>query len=556
MEQILTAFKSDFFGLSNNDDKYENKKSEHCGCVDGDDLFYFDFKRFSDYNMEQYKTDVLNQGLKQTWSAINRYVLNCEAENKFLSIDDFSELYEIGLAVCDKQSKKKCGRYYTPTDVAKVMAKWLESQKGDNVCDVGCGTGKLILAYFETIGREKTIRLIKSGKLYLYDTDAVALDICVTSVLVKYGKDLAPFIHKTNYDFLSDKAVLPSNCKVISNPPYAPISRISDEWSLTRVVSDTKELYAAFMDKILRESLGSVIITPYSFIGGNKFYSLRKELNDYNGFIVSFDNVPGNIFCGKKHGVFNTNTANSVRAAITVVENKPNINGFRLSPLIRFKSEERENLLNTNTLESFVGDEYQIVSNNNPMFCKCAENMLAIWQSWKDKSNKTLFDYVDKYGQFVLSMPNTCRYYTVAAKGTMNRCGQFVLNFGNEDVFNFVYCLINSSFAYWYWRMFDGGVTFQKSLLLDMPVFYDLLTENDKTFFKSVAGEMINEASKYIVTKKNCGIQENIRYPKKYRDRINKRILEILRVDADERIFDSVHANTALEKTNERNTVD
>lgn len=547
---------SDFFGLLNIDNKYENEKSAHCGYADKAKSFYQEFKKFSDYNLEQYKVDVLNQGLKRTWNAINRYVLNYEIKNDFLSIDNFSELYEIGLAICDKRLKKDCGQYYTPNDVAKVMAEWFSEQKGDNVCDVGCGTGKLILTYFETIGREKSIRLIKSGKLYLYDTDAVALDICVTSVLVKYGKDLAPFIHKTNYDFLSDKVVLPSNCKVISNPPYAPISRISDEWPLTRVISDSKELYAAFMEKILRESRGSVIITPYSFIGGNKFYYLRKKLNDYNGFIVSFDNVPGNIFCGKKHGVFNTNTANSVRAAITVVENKSNKKGFRLSPLIRFKNEERENLLDTKTLETFVGNEYQIVSDKNPMFCKCAENMFAIWQSWKEKSNKTLSDYVDKYGQFVLSMPNTCRYYTVAAKGVMNRCGQFVLNFENEDFFNFIYCFINSSFAYWYWRMFDGGVTFQKSLLLGMPVFYNLLTENDKAFFKYVADEMINEAPRYVITKKNCGIQENIRYPKEYRDRINKKILEILCVDDDEKVFDSVHSNTALEMKNERNTVD
>ena len=38
--------------------------------------------------------------------------------------------------------------------------------------------------------------------------------------------------------------------------------------------------------------MSSVLITPFSFIGGNKFYSLRKELNKHNGFIIAFDNVP------------------------------------------------------------------------------------------------------------------------------------------------------------------------------------------------------------------------------------------------------------------------
>ena len=64
-----------------------------------------------------------------------------------------------------------------------------------------------------------------------------------------------------------------------------------------------------------------------------------------NGFIVSFDNVPGNIFCGRKHGIFNTNTANSVRASITVLKKDDALKGFKVSPLIRFKNEEREKLL-------------------------------------------------------------------------------------------------------------------------------------------------------------------------------------------------------------------
>jgi len=40
-----------------------------------------------------------------------------------LDIENFTELYEIGLAVEDKTSKKKNGQYYTPDDVAYVMAK-------------------------------------------------------------------------------------------------------------------------------------------------------------------------------------------------------------------------------------------------------------------------------------------------------------------------------------------------------------------------------------------------------------------------------------------------
>ena len=41
------------------------------------------------------------------------------------------------------------------------------------------------------------------------------------------------------------------------------------------------------MEKIIKQSVASVIITPYSYIGSTKFYSLRKFMNNYNGFVVS-----------------------------------------------------------------------------------------------------------------------------------------------------------------------------------------------------------------------------------------------------------------------------
>ena len=37
-----------------------------------------------------------------------------------------------------------------------------------------------------------------------------------------------------------------------------------------------------------------------------------------------------------------------------------------------------------------------------------------------------------------------------------------------NDVFNYLFCMINSSFAYWYWRLFDGGITYSRSLLINM----------------------------------------------------------------------------------------
>lgn len=502
--------------------------------------------KLENYSLEYYIKDLETYGLEYTWSYICEYVLTYGENIDFLNVKNFGEMYEIGLAIQDKQEKKKKGQYYTPDDVAIVMSEWFDSLEGQNVCDVGCGTGKLILTYLEYIGKERALQLLNEGKLYLYDIDIVALKICKTAILLKYGQELEDKIHDVAGDFLSSNVILPENCKVISNPPYAAIQRVSLYWSNTRVLNDSRELYSIFMEKIINGSLSSVIITPYSFISGSKFYSLRRILNQFTGEIYSFDNVPGNIFYGRKHGIFNTNTSNSVRAAITIVR-KNNSDGFRLTPLIRFKTSERKDLLQCKTLEGFLSPKRQKITLDKPMYYKCFKELQPLYDCLIDRAkHHVLAELVSRNGGYVISMPNTCRYFTSAFNGKMKRNGQITLHFDDEKKFNYVYCLINSSFAYWHWRLFDGGITYPVSLLLNIPVIYDALSEEDHVFLKETVKEMSSRASEFIVKKNNVGIQENIKYPRQYRDRINQRFLDILNIKVDNSTMDLIHSNMAL----------
>lgn len=508
-----------------------------------------DKNRFDNYCLDYYCKDVNEFGLKNVWDKINFYVLNYESNNAFLNTTNFGELYEIGLALIDKQQKKNSGQYYTPEDVAYIMSSWFNELNAENICDVACGTGKLILTYLDILGRENAVKLISDGKLYLYDLDGVALSICKTIILKKYGKELASKIHDVHCDFLDKRITLPENCKVISNPPYAAVSKILPNWNGTDVSYNTKELYSMFMEKIITQSKASVIITPYSFIGGNKFYSLRLLMNEYNGFIVSFDNVPGNIFCGRKHGIFNTNTSNSVRAAITVVKNNNNQKGFRLTPLIRFKNEERKKLLVCEVLEEFLSNKYQLVDKNNTSFSKCHKELQDIYETWMQKSDKTVKDIlVANKNKFSIYMPNTCRYFTTASSKELKRTGMMTLFAKDESMFNFLYCLINSSFAYWWWRIFDGGITYPIGLLNKLPIFDNLLTEDDKSFFANIVSQMVNIEKDCIVTKLNAGtVQENIKFPSEYRNKINQRLLKILGfTNINFSIFDVVHKNSVF----------
>ena len=56
--------------------------------------------------------------------------------------------------------------------------------------------------------------------------------------------------------------------------------------------------------------------------------------------------------------------------------------------------------------------------------------------------------------------------------------------------------------------------------------------------------EMSSNESNFIVTKINAGaLQENIKFPENYRNKINKRILKIIGANIDTKVFDLIHNN-------------
>lgn len=551
MEHIQPVSDSDlplFFFNSKGITKEENVPENTCLMSDM-------IEKFKNYNLETYINDIHTQGLSKTWDFICAYILKFGENGDFLTIPKFGELYEIGLAIQDKIQKKASGKYYTPDDVAEVMGRWFASCRGENICDVGCGTGKLILTYLDYIGYENALKIIQNGHLYLYDFDKTALKICKTSILIKYAIDNPDCIHDICGDFLNDDIKLPPKSKVISNPPYAAIKEFASTWKQTNVLLTTKELYAVFMEKIFAQSESSVVITPFSFISGNKFFSLRKKMSDTgNGFIVAFDNVPGNIFCGRKQGIFNTNTSNSVRAAITVFHKDETKKGFKVSPLIRFKNEERDKLLVNSVLEGLLPESIQTIDKTNSAFKKINKNLESIFYTWEKNSKYKVSDIISKEKtEYLIDIPNTCRYFTTGSHRKLKRTGSITIYVKDKKNFDFLYCFINSGFTYWWWRIFDGGITFQKSLLMNMPVPLNLLNDDDKLFFKEVCNEMIQAESNYIVTKLNAGEpQENIKFPQKYTKKINDRILAVLGCKNGSEIFIPIHSNNFLGKNNDK----
>lgn len=478
------------------------------------------------YTLENYYNDIDIKGFKKTWNDLIDKI-DLKDENNLLHIYNVGNLYELGLEYRDNKAKKENGKYFTPKNVASLMSDYFVDLESENVCDVCCGTGNLILSYLEKLGRDKSRDLIKNKKLYLYELDSTALYICEELIYKIYGEDLRGYINIVNDDFLNKEVTLPKNSKVIANPPYYKIVEIKDTWDITKNLKKSKDLYSAIMEKILQTSEKSVIITPYSFVGSNKFYELRKIMNNYNGFILSFDNVPGKLF------------NNYVRASITVTENKDNKMGYRVSPLIRFKTNEKERVLTRNSLDKIIPSNYQIIDSKNKKYAKYHSDLEDVLMQWFEKSDKTIKDVIDEEGKLIC-FPNTCRYFTVGSQIDLERSGKYILNI-KEEYYNEVYALLNSSFAYWYWRVYDGGITYQKGLLYDLP----LIDIKDKERLKEIVDIMKEKEKNYLVGTKNAGkVQENIKFPKEYIVELNNILLKELGVDRDSTIFDKVHSNT------------
>ena len=510
-------------------------------------LFNKQFKLNPNYTVDDYLQDIDEYGLETVWKEIIDLFNHKDDSYGVLTINHFGELYEIGLAHVSKVDKKEHGKYYTPHDVADLMSDWLIDLKGENVCDVCCGTGNLTLSYLEKLGEEKARELICSGNLHLYDQDKLALYICQSIIGICYGREIIHHIHCVCGDFLNHNIKLPDNCKVISNPPYHQIKEIKEDWDSSEILSQTNEFYSAIMEKVIKNSKASVIITPYSFIGASKFYPLRRLMNKYNGFIISFDNIPVGLFNGRKHGIFNTNIKNSVRAAITVVENKEGVKGFKCSPLLRFRSKDRTLLLRRERLESFIGTQYQVVQDDKSRYAKCFRSLEPVLQVWEQLSSQTLSDLIREDGQYQLYIPNTCRYFTVGSERNLERSGKITLSFNDEETYAYVYCLINSSFCYWHWRLYDGGITYPPYLLKELPVFLNQLSVEDKAQLLKIASEMMRLEEEYLVYKKNAGkLQENIKFPDVYRKQINQLFFKALGLQGDVSILEAIHANSVI----------
>ena len=462
-------------------------------------------------------------GLEKTWYSVLathlhrfdradlRYILdekefkNIEIQNfdflDGLSVGEISVLYEYSLAYMDRDKRKEEGQYFTPDDVAQVMAKkTLTFPKNKIWMDPCSGVGNLS---FWLIKNQENQEDFLKNNIYLIDRDKLALFIARFILAVNFQKrDLRLFENIKSCFVVADFLLsdnLPKYDYAILNPPYVMV-----EPDARFETSQARDLYAYFLEKVTKTSTGFVSITPQTFTNGQKFNSLRKLLlNNFTALdVYCFDNVPDNIFRGIKFGSKNTNTANSTRAGIIVAKQNGNKQIFRITPLLRWRVKERQNLLDS--VDNFLTE----IKPREDIFPKLQKNLLPLYDFAK-KQEKMLAHLVSRRQTlYRLIVPSTPRYFISALKCEVERSSFKTLYFYSEKEMDIAYLLLNSSYMYWWWRVNDGGMTISEKTLLTLPVINEISVSKN-LLIKIKLSEKTNRVIKRNAGKDNENVKHN-----------------------------------------------
>lgn len=439
-----------------------------------------------------------------------------------LTIGEIGILYEFSLALVDPQSRKESGQYFTPDDVAKWMAGHALEFEDGVWLDPCSGVGNL--SYPLVFQQGGNAENFLESKIIFSDLDPLALLIARTIFSLHFfNKNLnlfesikdkfivQNFLESPGKEGFPDAIAKFNPDFVIVNPPYAAAKDVDELWETFRA----RDLYAYFMERIVKLSKGYISVTPQSYTNSSKFYKLRELILSNMGKIkiYNFDNVPDSIFRGVKFGSTNSNTANSVRASIMVAKREAEANGRKnrgITPMLRWRSAFRDQIWSK--LDSKLNFENNLSSDIFPKNYSGLSQMYDIvrtpeWAPLKDLVSKT-------ETQYKLVIPTTPRYYIVATKRDLSRSSFKVLYFKDEETLNKIYLYLNSSLLYWWWRINDGGMTLSLDTILSCPIEKNATIEKKR--MKELVQKLEYSELSNLVNKTNAGKNnENVKHNEK-----------------------------------------
>jgi type I restriction enzyme M protein len=164
---------------------------------------------------EQQKNDILRHLLED----FAKLELNLR-ESRVGQLDVIGNAYEFLIKNFASTSGKKAGEFYTPPEVSTLMARLMDPQPGDEICDPTCGSGSLLMKCGRLI-RQRT----GARKYALYGQEAIGSTWALAKMnMFLHGEDN----HRIewgdtirNPKLLDGTASLKQFDIVVANPPFS-----------------------------------------------------------------------------------------------------------------------------------------------------------------------------------------------------------------------------------------------------------------------------------------------------------------------------------------------
>lgn len=216
--------------------------------------------------------------------------------------DVIGDAYEFLISQFAGNAGKKAGEFYTPSEVSTLLAKLVDAQPGNRICDPACGSGSLLIKVAKEVG---------SNNFSLYGQEAIGSTwaLCRMNMFL-HNMDAADIQwgDTLNNPKLIEDDHLKKFDIVVANPPFS-----LDKWGAENAQNDpfnrfhrgippkSKGDYAfiTHMIETTYEDLGRVgVIVPHGVLfRGSSEGKIRQKLIEEN-LLEAVIGLPANLFFG------------------------------------------------------------------------------------------------------------------------------------------------------------------------------------------------------------------------------------------------------------------
>jgi len=561
-------------GIASNDDikKLATELNLHSKTISTGVLHQ---RLFSNPTLKNVPNTALEEGLKEVNNEAIRANLpslikkNIQNPWDFIVTEDIGSCYEIVKELFAVESdgcinleqiedRRKNGIHHTPFDVTEHMSN-LALQKieiSDNsipediiVADISVGAGAFLIQIARIISNisQKSISNVLKRHIIGFDIDPVALQVCSLCFFLEQECSTENMeFNLFNIDTIGSMNskerirekvayVMPQSkgCPTITigNPPYVRVKKEnSSKYSF--MSRDSRNLSAYFLEQSIEiTEIGKVIcqIVPLSITQSSTMSSIQHVLTSRCSElkIDAFDCVPGYLFDQGKIGS-NSNKAITQRVVIITAVTGSGTKSIQTSRLLRWSSAERDNLFNNIQRQTIVmnGDSFEL-----PLIGD--QRSMQVLQTISS-SSRILSDVIAEGGRMKLFIPKAIRYFTSASRTDMER-NQITLLFKDKCSRNLIQVLINSSYFYWYWRVYASGFQISSKNLMKLPIPEEYMQKVHQNEIDSIAEYLHRKRDLFLVVKMNNGPIYNLKYEKdpSLMEKIDCLVKKLFMVDDD-----------------------